>query len=179
MVFPLIPLLLNLAPYVPAVTRWLSGDNPGPVAETIGNIATTVTGSSSIQEAVQRIAAEPELQRRFQLAMQERADEIEKAYLADRQSARDRDMRIQVATGRNRRGDLLAGLAVVGLLATIAALFFGPDVTGANRDLLLVTLGSLITIVKDVYGFEFGSSKESARNINAVTDYLKNGGTRK
>lgn len=178
MALPIIPLIFSLAHFVPAISRWLSGDNPGPIAETISEVAQTVTGSKSLAEAVARIQSEPDKQRAFALAMQDRSDEMEQAYLLDRQSARERDARIQIAHGRNRRGDILATLAIGGLLSTIAALIFGPDVEGLNRDLLLVTLGALIAIVKDVYGFEFGSSKDSARSINAVTQYLVNGKSR-
>jgi hypothetical protein len=34
----------------------------------------------------------------------------------------------------------------------------------------------LVAIVKDVFSFEFGSSKGAERNSQAVSDMLKNGG---
>lgn len=172
---PLIPALMALAQFVPAITRWVSGDNAGPIAETIATVAQTVTGSTSVGEAIQRIQAEPEKQRAFQLALQDRADELERAYLVDRQSARDRDAKIQVATGRNMRGDLLAGLAVAGFFAVLLFLFYGPEISSGERDLVMVMVGTLLGIIKDVYGFEFGTSKDAARHANAITDQLRNG----
>lgn len=97
-----------------------------------------------------------------------------KAFLADTQSARDRDKAFLVANRKNVRGDFLAYGAVIALIVCIIALFIA-EVPPSSRDLLLVTLGALVTIVKDVYGFEFGSSKDSQRNAQAVTDMLKNG----
>jgi hypothetical protein len=95
-----------------------------------------------------------------------------KAYLADVASARTRDVAFLQAGRRNTRGDVLAYGALGALILCILALFFF-DVPPQSRDLLLVTLGALVTIVKDVYGFEYGSSKDSARNAQAVSDMLK------
>lgn len=97
-----------------------------------------------------------------------------KAFLVDRQSARGRDVEIVKATGKNRRGDVLAYGALGALILDIVLLFF-VDVPAQSRDLLLVSFGALVAIVKDVYGFEFGSSKDSQRNAQAVSDMLKNG----
>ena len=101
-------------------------------------------------------------------------NELTKAYLADTASARARDIAIIQAKGKNSRGDFLAYMAVGALILCIVLLFiFEPP--SQSRDLLLVTLGALVAIVKDVFGFEFGSSKGSERNAQAVADALKNG----
>lgn len=96
------------------------------------------------------------------------------AFLADTQSARARDAEVIKAQGRNVRGDNLAYGAIFALLVCIILLFVA-DVPRGSRDLLLVVLGALVAIVKDVYGFEFGASKGSERNAQAVADMLKNG----
>jgi hypothetical protein len=176
MAFPLIPAIMALAQYVPAITRWVSGENAGPIADTISAVAQTVTGATSVQDAIQRIQSEPDKQRAFQLAMQERGDDLEKAYLTDRQSARERDAQIQVATGRNRRGDLLAAVAIAGFIGLMILLFLGPEISSGERDLVMIMTGALIGIVKDVYGFEFGSSKDSARGMQTLSDYIKKNG---
>lgn len=100
--------------------------------------------------------------------------ETVKAYLADVASARDRDKAFLAAGRKNVRGDVLAYGALGALILCILALF-AFDVPAQSRDLLLVTLGALVAIVKDVFGFEFGSSKGSERNAQAVSDMLKNG----
>ena len=101
-------------------------------------------------------------------------NDLTKAFLVDTQSARARDVSIIQARGKNWRGDILAFAAVGALILCIIALFVA-DVPTQSRDLLLVTLGALVAIVKDVYGFEFGSSKDSQRNAQTVSDMLKNG----
>jgi len=109
------------------------------------------------------------------LARMADATENLKAFLADVQNARERDKAFLAAGRRNIRGDVLAYGALAALGACIVLLFF-LEPAPQSRDLLLVTLGALVAIVKDVFGFEFGSSKGSERNAQAVADALKNGG---
>lgn len=171
MAFPLIPALMALADVVPAISRWVSGNNAEPIAEQIATVAKTVAGSSDLGEAIQRIKAEPEKQRAFALAMEQNSGDLEKAHLVDRQDARARDTKIQVATGKNRRGDWLAIGAVAGFFVCLGVLFFGPEISSGERDLVMVMIGTLLKIMGDVYGFEFGSSKDSAR----LQEHFKNG----
>jgi hypothetical protein len=63
--------------------------------------------------------------------------------------------------GSNWRADTLAVGAMVGLIALIWTLLFVPLPDGPARDTLLLLAGALVTIVKDVYTFEFGSSRGS------------------
>lgn len=109
-----------------------------------------------------------------ELARMANDTESMKAYLADTASARARDIEFLKAGRKNTRGDILAYGALGALIMCILALF-AFDVPAQSRDLLLVTLGALVAIVKDVFGFEFGSSKGSERNAQAVSDMLKNG----
>lgn len=122
------------------------------------------------QEAKIKLA---EMAANGELAKMTSEADVTKAFLADTKSARDRDVAIIQATGKNRRGDILAYAAMGGLIGDSIALFFF-SVPQTSRDLLLVVLGALVAIVKDVYGFEFGSSKDSQRNAQAVSDMLKN-----
>lgn len=64
------------------------------------------------------------------------------------------------ATKDNTRADTLAILAVAGFLAALFTVMFVP-VEGTSRDIMLILIGALVIIVKDVYSFEFGSSRGS------------------
>lgn len=109
-----------------------------------------------------------------ELARMANETESVKVYLADTQSARQRDIAFLQTGRKNLRGDILAYSAIGALVLCILALFVA-EVPASSRDLLLVTLGALVAIVKDVFGFEFGSSKDSQRNAQAVSDMLKQG----
>lgn len=76
----------------------------------------------------------------------------------------------------NLRGDVLAGASVVLLGGTIWALFY-VDFPDGSKDVLLVVIGVLTTIVKDVYSFEFGSSKSGERNAQVVVETMKDNAT--
>lgn len=109
------------------------------------------------------------------LARMTNETETVKAFLADTASARDRDRAFLTAGKKNYRGDILAYAAMGALSTTILLLLFVPNIPETSEKLLYVVLGALIAIVKDVYGFEFGSSKDSQRNAQAVSDMLKGG----
>ena len=70
--------------------------------------------------------------------------------------------------GSNWRADTLAEGAMVGLIALILTLLFVPLPDGPARDTLLLLAGALVTIVKDVYTFEFGSSRGSKEKDDII-----------
>lgn len=71
-----------------------------------------------------------------------------------------------------KRTDLkpyLAIAAIVGIVVLTLALVFVPsELPGSVKDILLLLVGALITIVKDVYSYYFGSSEGSARKTELL-----------
>lgn len=61
----------------------------------------------------------------------------------------------------------LALLAPCALVAVVFALMFAP-VPPESRDMLNIALGALIVQAKEVYGFEFGSSRGSREKTAAL-----------
>lgn len=108
----------------------------------------------------------------FEVRLKELGIEADKLELLDREGARSRDVEYVKQGRNNTRGDILAYTAIGALTADILLLFF-VTVPTSSRDILLVALGALVAIVKDVYSFEFGSSKDSQRNAQAVADMLR------
>lgn len=146
----------------------------------VGGIAKVVGGLIDRWFPDPNIAADKKLElakleQNGELARMANSTEELKAFLADIQSARERDKAFLAAGRKNMRGDVLAYAAIGALIACGLALFVFK-VPAESRDLLLVILGALVAIVKDVFGFEFGSSKDSQSNAQAVADMLKNGG---
>jgi hypothetical protein len=106
--------------------------------------------------------------------------ELDKAYLADRQDARARDVEFIKQGRKNERADNLAYLAVGGFLTVVFMLFVAPSLFGFKMDqdtkeILLYILGVLQTIVVMVYAFDFGTSKDAAKMGNAMTKWLDEG----
>jgi len=75
-----ISIALALAQFVPAITRWLGGDQAGDIAQQVVGAAETLTGKTG-PDALDAIKADPAQQLAFRQAMAAKADELEKAYL--------------------------------------------------------------------------------------------------
>lgn len=86
-----ISLALGLAQFAPSIVRWLGGDKAGDVAQQVVNTAESITGKTG-PAAVDAIHADSAAQLAFQQAIAAQAEDLEKAYLADRASARSRDV---------------------------------------------------------------------------------------
>ncbi|UCE05494.1 MAG: hypothetical protein JSW07_18075, partial [bacterium] len=103
--------------------------------------------------------------RKFEIAHKERLQEIllerDKAYLADVQNARQREIEIQKSGGTNLPMYLLAGIVVIGFFLLIAVLmrFAVPE---GSREVAYMLFGSLSTSFGMVVSYFFGSSKGSA-----------------
>lgn len=148
----------------------LGGVLGGPGGAALGGVVASMFGGDpeNPKALAQAIQGNPdaavklrELEARHQERLEELALEEKRAYLADRQDARARDVSLAKAKGGNWRGDALAVIAILGLVALILALLFVQIPQGPARDVLLMLSGGLVAIVKDVYAFEFGSSRGS------------------
>ena len=87
---------------------------------------------------------------------------LEKAYLADRQDARARDVKLAEAGRRNVRADVMVVMDVVGLVACLVVLaFFRGDMPGEVVALLSSIASIFGLCLRDAHTFEFGSSRSS------------------
>jgi flagellar basal body-associated protein FliL len=62
----------------------------------------------------------------------------------------------------------LGALTFIGFIACLLLLFYVPPPSG-TRDIILIVIGTLVVLVKDVYGFYFGSSEGSARKTELMS----------
>jgi hypothetical protein len=59
-------------------------------------------------------------------------------------------------------------ITFIGFIACLGLLFSVPPPSG-TRDIILVVIGTLVVLVKDVYAFYFGSSEGSARKTELMS----------
>jgi hypothetical protein len=148
--------------FAPSIIKYFTNsDTAGEVAGKVIDIAKTVTGKDTPDEAAQALAADPALAMQFKVAVMASEADLDKAYLADRADARKRDTAFVQAGRYNWRGDFLALLAVGGLI--ICVYFVASDAGLPERavNAIMFVAGVLASAVRDVYGFEFGSSRSS------------------
>lgn len=161
----------GLAQYAPSIIKWLSGSEKAEeAAQKVIDVARVVTGKDDASEAVEAIRADPAVLTRFRQAMAGIEADMDRAYLADRQNARGRDVAFVQAGRWNIRADLLALLSVTGLI--VCVWFVARDSSLPERavNAIMFVAGTLAACVRDVFAFEFGSSRGSREKDAMLAD---------
>jgi hypothetical protein len=130
-----------------------------PVKAEESEIAAAVAGATPEQ-----LAAIQSADHQFALDMQKLGFQHEDDLLADRASARAREVSV-----RDRMPAILATVVTVGFfgLLTLLAFHSFPDKT---KDVLLILIGALTVGWKDVMGYYFGSSADSGDKNKIISD---------
>lgn len=166
-----VTIAFGLAQYAPSIIKWLSGsDKAEEAAQKVIDVARVVTGKDDAGEAVKAIQADPAMLMQFRQAMAGIEADMDRAYLADRQNARGRDVAFVQAGRWNIRADLLALLSVTGLI--VCVWFVARDSSLPERavNAIMFVAGTLAACVRDVFAFEFGSSRGSREKDALIAD---------
>ncbi|CAA7621209.1 hypothetical protein [Magnetospirillum sp. UT-4] len=168
MALPLIPLALRLAAeFAPGLVRSLAGDKAADVAGQVIKAAETATGVTFADpadgdRAMAILRERPELLTQFKRDMATLEVELEKAYLADRQDARSRDVELAKVGRKNVRADAMVIVAFVAVVAIAALLALGKvDGNTAAGGFLISVGGMFARNIGTAFDFEFGSSRGS------------------
>lgn len=156
--------IMGLAQFAPSILRFFgAGEKSAAVAEKVVGIAQSITGTQSPDSALEAIRQDPQLALQFQTAVLAQDEELEKAFLADRQGARERDVEVRKLTGgSNTRADVMILGAVIGLLACMGTLvFFRTEIPGEVVGIVATIAGIFGACLRDAFQFEFGSSRGS------------------
>ena len=166
-----VTIAFGLAQYAPSIIKWLSGSEKAEeAAQKVIDVARVVTGKDDASEAVVAIQADPAVLMQFRQAMAGIEADMDRAYLADRQNARGRDVAFVQAGRWNIRADLLALLSVTGLI--VCVWFVARDSSLPERavNAIMFVAGTLAACVRDVFAFEFGSSRGSRDKDALIAD---------
>lgn len=171
----LIPIAVQLAQYAPALLRYLGvGDEPVAVVEKITDMAQTVTGAKTPEEALAAIRASVELQSKFKLAALEQDTEIQRLYMQDRADARARDREFIRAKRYNYRADIMVLIDAVGLIACLIVLAVYREQLAGEVVALISTIASIFGLcLRDAHQFEFGSSRGSEQKQEQLASLVK------
>jgi hypothetical protein len=105
--------------------------------------------------------------------MQISAD-LDKAYIADTQDARKREIEIQKSGGSNKPMYILATIIVLGFFALVAIMIFRTTaIPESTKPLAYILLGSLAASFNQVVQYFFGSSKSSSDKTKMLTGNIK------
>lgn|ERR1700741_2193230 len=173
---------------VPWITAAASGNVPalvGLAAEAVSR-ATGVNIEPTKEAVVHAVAgatqaellAMKQEEDNFALRMQEfgykQTTELYASEIADRDSARKRDVELMKVTGHtNHRADVMLGLTFLGLVALITMMFIrNVDANSALGGIVVLTIGKLLGQWDTGFSFEFGSNRSSKgkdETIKALT----------
>lgn len=161
---PIIQVALALAQFAPSILRFFgAGQASTAVAQKVVDIAQAVTGTDTPEVALERMRANADHAQAFNLAVLNADSDLEKAYLADRGDARDRDVKVrELNAGKNQRADVMVAGATIGLIACLLVLvFFRKEIPGEAVGIISTIAGIFGACLRDAFQFEFGSSRGS------------------
>lgn len=155
-----ITIALGLAQFAPSLLRYFNaGDKAASVAEKVIDIAKTVTGHDSPEEALKSIELDPNLQQTFRLEVLHTSAELDKAYLSDTQDARKRDTEMRKLGLHNVRADLLTLGAFVVIALICYKVWNTPDVPEWVKAVVMLVLGRFLGYMDQIFQFEFGATR--------------------
>lgn len=138
------------------------------------DVRTAITGVDPIKRA--------ELEMKL-AELEGKAQELElqskKITVEDRNSARNREIEARKSGSKEIYPMLLDIVAVIAFVGCLYALFNKVMPEGTAKDILLLLLGTLAAIVKDIYGYWRGSSSGSSEKTTAMADVLRAIGAKK
>jgi len=172
------PLTIGLAlasRFAPSIIKYFTNsDTANAVAQQVIGIAQTVTGKGTPDEAMTAIKADPALALQFKVSVIANDADLERAYLADRQDARGRDVDLAKIGRRNIRADIMVLLDVTGLIACLIVLcFFREKIPGEAIGLISTIAATFGLCLRDAHQFEFGSSRSSQNKDATISNLSK------
>lgn len=166
------PITLSLlAQFAPSLIKWVTGnDKAEEITQAVVDVAKEVTGTGTAKSAVATLQADPEAVLRFQQAIAEREAELEKAYLADVDSAR----KMQIAA--LNQDDIFSKRFIyyfaLGWSLFAAVYFTGTtfiEIPASGQRVADTILGVLVgTVMSGLFGFFYGSSARSASKDDLI-----------
>jgi hypothetical protein len=171
------PVTIGLAlatQFAPSVIKYFSNsDTAGEVASQVINIAKTVTGKGTVGEARAVLELDPAKAAEFQLALMANDADLAKAYLADVQNARARDMAMTAAGVKNTRANVLAAGAATLVLVTLGIVVWATNMDDFAKATISLICGRALGWVEQVFSFEFGTTRTSAKKDDTINNLTK------
>jgi hypothetical protein len=159
---PLIPIALQLIQFAPHLMRYFgAGETSTQVVESVVDVAKTVTGAATPEEALAAIKESRALQSEFQQKLVEIDADLTKAYLADMQDARKRDVRLRELGLINWRANMLTLGAFLIIALITWKVWTAPDVPEWVKAIVTLVLGRFLGYMDQIFQFEFGATRKT------------------
>ncbi len=158
----LFPIALGLSTFAPFIKKWFKGEEGTIVAQKVIDIATTITGEDDISKLATLLKNNDSKAFEFKIALAQLDIELEKAFVKDRQHARERDLALFSDGHPNVRANIMIIAAALGLITCLATLIvYENNLPGEAVGIISTIAGIFGSCLKDSFAFEFGSSRGS------------------
>lgn len=164
----------SLAPFFPAIMRWIAGEEGEKVAKNIVDAAQNITGKDQADAMTKVFSENPKMLIEFQKTLFKIARDYRIEEVNDRTSARTRDIALIQAGRQNLRADVMVISAASGLILCLVSLgIYKGSLPGEAVGIISTIAGIFGSCLKDAYAFEFGSSRGSKEKDLQVKSFLK------
>lgn len=167
--------LISVFGVVPWLERFLNIGFDNKILQQLTKALTNVTGLSDSDQAVKLIQNNRSLELELQRALLIAEVRYWEQCIKDRENARERDLIIQRIRGQNIRANIMLVMAMMGMMFTFAGLIIFKSALNSEGIGLLSALAAVFgSCLKDVYSFEFGSSKALLHdNLRSFSNDMK------
>lgn len=168
----LISAISQLAPSV--VSLFKGGEKTQEVAEIAASVARQVTGTSTNDQALEVLKANPEKLGEYANALEQHAADFEQAVIKDRQDARERDIELRKLGQHNYRADFLVATTILVIFVIIGIVVLNSSLDEFAKGALTTILGVFLNQLISIFQFEFGTTRKSEDSQSKiVNEYLK------
>lgn len=168
-----VSIVLALAQVAPTLIKWATGsDTAATVAQVALDTAKSITGSDNLDDSVQALKDNPDLALKFQTAMLNRDSEFEKLYMDDKSNARARDVALAATPRGNIRANYLVGFALLIISVILGVIILRPTTDEYMKSTLSLILGMFLNELKNIYSFEFGSTRVRQQQVDSKLNEL-------
>ena len=174
MPIPFLAAAASLAQFAPIISKWIGGKRAEDMTQKVVQIATQLTGTSKVEDAIEQLSQNQGMLVAFQKEMLELEKQMIELEHQDRQDARFRDIAIGRSGRINRRADIMVVSAALGLILCLASLgYYSEELPGEAVGIISTIAGIFGSCLKDAYAFEFGSSRGSKEKDSTVAALLE------
>lgn len=167
----------QLVQLVPSFLKMFGRESPPPaVVNKAIEIAQSITGTSTAEDALIKVNTDPELMLKYKDAAEARAVDVMKMYLQDMGDARARDVAIQTARGRNYRADAMVALTVTGMVVLVVVAVSISGLSEFAKGIVNIVIGALIANWNAQNNFEFGTTRQNKVKDDTINDLTKQNG---
>jgi hypothetical protein len=160
---------MALAQFAPSLIKLFTGsDKAAEVAGKVADIAKTVTGADTGEAALDTLKADPGKVLEFRQSVAAQQADLEKAYLSDTQSARDRDVALAKAGLINHRANVLAGAALTLVLLCLVIVVWCSGANDFVKSTITLILGRAMGWTDQLFGFEFGTTRANKTKDDTI-----------